>query len=106
MIDTIEGWFEITQYDNKRAMTIMKLVETMWIIRYPWTDKITYDQGSTFFGREFQNSLFQKENIIKYKSNSSVNLTSNVILEIIHSYVSNIVSTYNVQETYVDEDYP
>ena len=44
MIDPVTGWFEITQYDNKGAISIANLVETMWLTRYPITTEITYDQ--------------------------------------------------------------
>ena len=29
VIDPVTGWFEVTQYDNKKEMTIMNLVETV-----------------------------------------------------------------------------
>ena len=45
MIDHVTGWFEIVQYDNKGAITIADLVETMWLSRYPRPIEITYDQG-------------------------------------------------------------
>ena len=35
MIDTVTGWFEFLRYDDKRAITIANLVETMWLSRYP-----------------------------------------------------------------------
>ena len=35
MIDHVTGWFEKTQYDDKIAITIANLVETMWLTRYP-----------------------------------------------------------------------
>ena len=35
MIEPVTGWFEITQYNIKKAMMIDNLVETMWLIRYP-----------------------------------------------------------------------
>ena len=31
MIDPVTGWFEISQYNGKKAMTIENLVETMWL---------------------------------------------------------------------------
>ena len=43
IIDPITGWFEVTQYSDKKAMTIANLVETMWLDRYPWPVEITYD---------------------------------------------------------------
>ena len=45
MIDTVTGWFEVTQYNHKRAMSISKLVKTMWLYRYPIPMDIKYDQG-------------------------------------------------------------
>ena len=35
VIDPVTGWFEIVQYDDKRAITIANLVETKWLSRYP-----------------------------------------------------------------------
>ena len=45
MIDSVKGWFEITQYDGKGVMIITNLVENMWIASYPSPMKIEYDQG-------------------------------------------------------------
>ena len=35
MINTVTVWFEIVQYDDKRAITIANLVETTWLSRHP-----------------------------------------------------------------------
>ena len=48
MIDPVTGWFEITQYNNKIAITTENLVETTWLYRYPTPIEITYDQESYF----------------------------------------------------------
>ena len=45
IIDLITGWYQITQYDNKCAITITNFVETMWLNRYPQPMEILYDQG-------------------------------------------------------------
>ena len=45
MIKPITGWFEVLRYDDKKAITIAKLVETTWMSRYPRSIEITYDQG-------------------------------------------------------------
>ena len=34
MLDLVTRWFKITQYDNKRAISIANLVETTWLTRY------------------------------------------------------------------------
>ena len=45
MIDPVTGWFGVTQYRDNKAMTIANLLETTWLVRYPWPLDITYDQG-------------------------------------------------------------
>ena len=45
MIEYVIGWFKITQSDNKIAISIVKLVENVWLTRYPIPTEITYDQG-------------------------------------------------------------
>ena len=41
----VTRWLEVTQYSKKRAMIIVNLVETTWLVRYPWPVEITYDRG-------------------------------------------------------------
>ena len=38
MIDPVTRWFEIMQYSDKKLMKIENLVETMWLVRYPWPE--------------------------------------------------------------------
>ena len=45
MIYPVTGWFEVTQYKDKRVMKIANLVEIKWLSRYPRPMDITYDQG-------------------------------------------------------------
>ena len=45
MIYPAAGRFEVTQYHNKKVMTIANLVETTWLVQYPWPVDITNDQG-------------------------------------------------------------
>ena len=35
MIDPVTEWFKITQYNDKRDISIANLVETTWLTRYP-----------------------------------------------------------------------
>ena len=53
MIYPVKLWFEVVQYDDKRAITIAKLVENARLSRYPRPIEITYDQGKEFIGHEF-----------------------------------------------------
>ena len=56
MIDPVTRWFEVTQYSDKKSMTIANLVETSWLVWYPWPVEITYEQGVKFLGHEFKKS--------------------------------------------------
>ena len=60
MIDPVTGWLEITQYNDKRVISIANLVETKWLYRYPIPMEITYDQVSEFIGREFRKYLIER----------------------------------------------
>ena len=102
MIDPVTGWFEITRYDDKRAISIANLVETTWLTRYPRPMEITYDQGLEFIGHEFRKYLTETDYGITAKPSASANPTSNAILERIHQVLGNLVHTYNIKETYVD----
>ena len=57
MIDSVTRLFEIMQYSDKNAITIANLVETMWLVKYPWPVEITYEQGGYFLGQKFKISL-------------------------------------------------
>ena len=44
IIDPVTGWFEIVGYDDKKVITIAKLVETMWLSRYSRPIEIMFYQ--------------------------------------------------------------
>ena len=54
-------------------MEIENLVETMWLVRYPWLFDITHDQGRYFIGHRFKNSFIEEEYSIKTKPASPRN---------------------------------
>ena len=60
MIEHVTGYFKITQYDDKRAISNANLVETTWLTRYPIPMEITHDQGSKFIGHESRKSIVEK----------------------------------------------
>ena len=45
VINPVTGWFEVVRYDDKITITIVTLVETTCLDRYPRPIEITYDQG-------------------------------------------------------------
>ena len=56
IIDPVTGWFELAQYEDKRSISIAKLVKTTWMSRYPIPIEIMYDQGNDFIGNKFRKS--------------------------------------------------
>jgi transposase InsO family protein len=57
MIDPTTSWFEIHQYDDKRAITVANIAEEEWFSRYPWPTQVPFDRGSEFIGHEFKKML-------------------------------------------------
>ena len=99
MIDHLTGWFEITQYNDKRAISITNLFDTTWLSRYPIPEEITYNQRKKIIDHEFIKSLIEMDYRITAKPSSSVNPTSNAILERIHQVLVNIVRTCNIKKS-------
>ena len=73
MIDPVTGWFEVRQYSNKKTMTIANLLETTWLVWYPWPVEIMYDQGREFLGHDFKNGMIENEYGMKTKPASPGN---------------------------------
>ena len=106
MIDPVTGWFEISQYNDKKATSITNLLETTWLFQYPWPVEITFDQGGELLGNGFKSILIEQQYGIKTKPASPGNTQANTTIEIIHQVLGNIVRTYNLQEKYVDDADP
>ena len=88
-------------------MMIANLVETMWLVRcYLWPVEIMYDQGVESPGHEFKNSLIDQEYGININPNSPRNLQANAIIERIHQLLGNLILTFNLHDTYVDDTDP
>ena len=80
MVDTVTGWFEIAQYDDKKLISIANLVETTWLSRYPRPIEIMHGQGSKFIDNEFRKYLIEDKYRITAKPSTSINTTSNAVL--------------------------
>ena len=68
----------------QRAISIVNLVETIWLTRYHRPMEIIYDQGSEFIDHGFRKSLIEIYYGINDKPRTLVNPASNAILERIH----------------------
>ena len=65
-----------------------------------------YDRGGEFLVHDIKNSLIENEYAINTKPDSTGNLQANAITERIHQVLGNLVHTYNIKETYVDDSDP
>ena len=105
MIDPATGWFEIAQYDDKRSITIANIAETEWFARYPWPNKITFDRGSEFIGKDFQDMVTEDYGLEKAPITVR-NPQANAIVEQIHQTLANLVRTFELENNYLDEEDP
>ena len=71
MIGSVTEWFEITQYSDKKEIMIANLLETMFLVRYPYILGIMYDQGGEFLSREFLNSVIEKKYLLRFTLNTT-----------------------------------
>ena len=103
MINPVTGWFVVTQCDNKHVISITNLVDTTWFSRCLRPTEIMYDQVLEFIGHDIRKYLIEEEYGILSKQSTSINPTSNEILERIHGVLGNVVQTYNIKDTYIYE---
>jgi hypothetical protein len=106
MIDPATGWFEIAQYDNKKAITVANIVEQQWLTRYPCPYLITLDRGSEFIGQDFR-EMCENDYGIKRKVISTRNPQANAVVERVHQTIGNLIRSFELQDNpYIDEDDP
>ena len=106
MIYPITGWSEIMQYSKKKAMEISNLLETMWLVWYPWPVEITYGWRGEFLGHEFKNILIENEYGIRNNTDYPGNPQVNEIIYRINQVLGNLLSTYNLREKCLDDSDP
>ena len=105
MIDPATGWFEMHQYNDKQAISIANLVEHQWLSRYPWPQKLLFDNGSEFVGKDFK-QMIDEDYGIKAKPTTVRNPQANAILESIHQVIGNMVRSFQLEDAYMDDDDP
>ena len=105
MIDPATGWFEIAEVPGtKRADVVSNIVEQRWLSRYPWPEEVILDRGTEFMA-EFTKMIEQEYNLIK-KPITRRNPQANAIIERVHQTIGNMLRTFSVHSTPVDEDDP
>jgi transposase InsO family protein len=105
MIDPATGWFEIAEYDDKRAITVANIVEQEWFARYPWPTQMIFDRGNEFMGQDFR-QMIKEDYGIKGKPITVRNPQSNAIVERVHQVIGNMIRTFELEKNYLDEEEP
>ena len=65
-----------------------------------------YEQGGEFLGHEFKNSLIEQEYGIGTNPDSSRNPQANVIIDRTHQWLGNLIRSFNLHDTYIDDYEP
>ena len=65
-----------------------------------------YGRGNELLGHSFKNGLIKTEYGIKAKCETTGNPQENSILERIHRVIANLIRTFDLNNTYLDEDEP
>ena len=103
-IDPVTGWFKVTKYNENKVTKAVNLVDTTWLSRYHWPSEITYDCRRESLGHEFKNIWIEYKYGILTKPEIVVNPQVNSIIERIHWVLHNLVSTFELDKSYVYGD--
>ena len=103
MIDPATSWFEIRKIDNATADEVANAVELTWLTRYPQPQEITFDKGTEFMA-EFTTMVVEDYGITK-RAITTQNPQANAIIERIHQTISNIINTFELQNSEEDNSW-
>lgn len=96
MIDPVTGWFEVAPLPGKKtAYEAQRILDSVWLARYPRPREIGYDGGGEFKA-EFQELC--KNMGMKRKPSSAWNPQSNAILERVHQVLGDCLRSFNLEE--------
>jgi len=104
MVDPVTGWFELARLkDSPNAAETQRLMDSVWLARYPRPKEIGFDGGSEFKA-EFQELC---ENMgLKRKPSGAWNPQSNSVLERIHQVVKDCLLSFNLEQRDLHEKDP
>ena len=104
MVDPVTGWFELAHLkDSPNAAETQRLLDSVWLARYPRPKEIGFDGGSEFKA-EFQELC---ENMgLKRKPSGAWNPQSNSVLERIHQVLKDCLLSFNLEKRDLHEKDP
>ena len=80
------------------------IVEQVWLNRCPWPEKVVLDRGGEFMA-EFTR-MIQDDCGLKKKPITKRNPQANATVERVHQTVGNMIGTFQLQKSQVDEEKP
>ena len=102
MVDPVTGWFEQRQlYSPPNAYVCQRILDSVWLSRYPRPKEIGFDNGSEF-KMEFQDLCSNME--LKKCPSNAWNPQSNDILERIHQVLADGLVTFDLEGKQINED--
>ena len=104
MIDPATGWIEIKEITTKRADVVANVLEKTWLTRYPRPSVITLDRGKEFMAEVTK--MIKNDYGIKKRPITVRNPQANSIVERVHQTISNILRTFEIHDTTVDDEDP
>ena len=104
MVDPVTGWFELAHLTTgPTALEAQRLLDSVWLARYPRPKEIGFDNGSEFKA-EFRELC---ENMgLKKKPSLAWNPQANAILERVHQVLKDCLSTFNLEMRELQENDP
>ena len=79
MIDVGSFLLEIVPYNDKKAVSIVKLFDQEWLYQHPRPERVIHDNGNEFLGAEFQEMLHSFD--ITPKSTTVKNPQANSVIK-------------------------
>jgi hypothetical protein len=104
MINPAMGWFKMREIPSKDANTIANIVKQAWLTRYPWPNLVIFNRGSEFMA-EFT-KMVQEDYLVMKQLITTQNPQANAILKRVHQTIGNMIRTYQVGSTDINEEDP
>ena len=91
MVDDATTWPEVAQLEGNSAYQLARHFDAQWLCRYTRPNKVIYDNGGDFIGREFQKLLCSYT--IQRIPTTVMNPQSNGIKERMHLTMADMLRT-------------
>eukprot|EP00957_Ditylum_brightwellii_P006413 487065-Ditylum_brightwellii.AAC.1 len=96
--------FEIAEIKTKGDDIIANVAETIWLTRYPYPTQVVLDRGKEFMANFSE--MIHKDYGVKKRSITVRNPQANNIIERIHQTIGNMIRSFEVHSTDIDEKDP